>query len=187
MKPYYIFDEALPVSLCQAIISMGLEAKQHSADVYKNNGDVHNPEVRNNTIAWLRNDSINELLSEYVKHANVETGWNFHINSFEIPQFSTYEHGQYYDWHVDMGVEKPTDVAFRKLSISVALNETYTGGDFQIEEWGSPELNRIKTLHAMRTTGAVCVFPSFIQHRVTPVEAGIRYSLVGWFRGDMFK
>ena len=187
MKPYYIFDEALPEALCEAIISMGLEAKQYSAAVYKDHSDVDNPEVRNNTIAWLRNDSINELLSEYVKHANVEAGWNFHINSFEIPQFSTYEHGQYYDWHVDMGVEKPTDTAFRKLSISVALNESYIGGDFEIEEWGKPRTNRVKRLDIMHSSGTVCVFPSFMQHRVTPVTEGTRYSLVGWFRGDMFK
>ena len=188
MKPYYVFEhEPIPEQLCETIIRMGLEAKQHSSDIYKNNGDVHNPDVRNNTIAWLKNDSISELLSEYVKHANVEAGWNFHINSFEIPQFSTYEQGQYYDWHVDMGVEKPTDVAFRKLSISVALNETYTGGGFEIEEWGNPRDTRVKHIQAMKNTGAVIVFPSFMQHRITSVDAGTRYSLVGWFRGDMFK
>jgi PKHD-type hydroxylase len=55
------------------------------------------------------------------------------------------------------------------------------------KEWGSPETYRVKTLDSMSTVGSVCVFPSFIQHRVTPVKMGTRYSLVGWFRGDMFK
>lgn len=187
MKPYYIFDEPIPEELCEVIIRMGLEAQQLQADVHKNDVSVRDGGVRNNTIAWLSEPSISELLGEYVKHANVEAGWNFHINSFEIPQFSTYEHGQYYDWHVDMGVEKPTDTAFRKLSISIALNETYTGGHFEVEEWGSPNDVRVKRVIALKSTGVVCVFPSFIQHRVTPVEAGTRYSLVGWFRGDMFK
>jgi PKHD-type hydroxylase len=187
MKPYYIFDEPIPEELCEIIIRMGLEAQQLQADVHKNDVSVRDNRVRSNTISWLSEPSISELMGEYVKHANVEAGWNFHINSFEIPQFSTYEQGQYYDWHVDMGVEKPTDPAFRKLSISIALNESYIGGAFQIEEWGSPETYRVKTLDSMSTVGSVCVFPSFIQHRVTPVKMGTRYSLVGWFRGDMFK
>jgi PKHD-type hydroxylase len=187
MKPYYIFDEPIPEELCEVIIRMGLEAQQQQADVHKNDVSVRDNRVRNNTIAWLSEPSINELMGEYVKHANVEAGWNFHINSFEIPQFSTYEQGQYYDWHVDMGVEKPTDTAFRKLSISIALNETYMGGDFQVTEWGTPGTDTVVTLPAMRKTGSVCVFPSFMYHRVRAVQAGTRYSLVGWFRGDMFK
>jgi PKHD-type hydroxylase len=188
MKPYYLFeDDKLPEELCEIIIRLGLESSQNPANVRKDDLDKLDTSVRNNTVAWLNDKSINELLGEFVKTANVEAGWNFHINSFEVPQFSVYEPGQYYDWHVDMGVEKPTDPAFRKLSISIALNETYTGGHFEVEEWGNPKDNRVKRLTALKNTGTVCVFPSFIQHRVTPVEVGTRYSLVGWFRGDRWK
>ena len=187
MKPFFLFEEPVPEPLCDLIINMGLAANVEQAGVHVDNKTQQVADVRNNSIAWLNDKSISELLGEYVKHANVDGSWNFHLNSFEVPQFSIYDVSQYYDWHVDMGVEQPTDTAFRKLSISINLNETYIGGDFQVEEWGKPETDRVVTLAPMRRTGAVCVFPSFINHRVTPVTAGTRYSLVGWFRGDMFK
>ena len=189
MKPYYLFtgEDSLPEELCEVIIGIGLRAEAEQAAVYLEGKDTQKQEVRNNTISWINDKTINELLGEYVKHANKLAGWNFHINSYEVPQFSSYGPGQFYDWHVDMGVEKPTDPAYRKLSVSIALNETYMGGDFQVAEWGIPVTDTVVTLKDMRKAGSVCVFPSFIHHRVTPVEVGTRYSLVGWFRGDMFK
>ena len=80
MKPYYIFDEPIPEELCEIIIRMGLEAQQLQADVHKNDVSVRDNRVRSNTISWLSEPSISELMGEYVKHANVEAGWNFHIN-----------------------------------------------------------------------------------------------------------
>ena len=34
--------------------------------------------------------------------------------------------------------------------------------------------------------GSIIVFPSFVEHRVTPVTEGIRYSLVSWFVGPLY-
>ena len=33
-------------------------------------------------------------------------------------------------------------------------------------------------------TGDIVFFPSFIQHKVDPVESGVRYSLVSWSYGE---
>ena len=35
--------------------------------------------------------------------------------------------------------------------------------------------------------GTIIIFPSMLQHRVTPVTNGTRYSLVQWFSGPNFK
>ena len=38
-----------------------------------------------------------------------------------------------------------------------------------------------------KNAGSVIVFPSFMEHQVTPVTKGTRYSLVAWFVGPPFK
>ena len=38
-----------------------------------------------------------------------------------------------------------------------------------------------------REQGTIIVFPSFLQHCVSPVTKGIRYSLVNWTLGRPFK
>ena len=38
-----------------------------------------------------------------------------------------------------------------------------------------------------RELGTAVLFPSFIQHRVTEITRGTRYSLVGWVNGKPFR
>ena len=74
--------------------------------------------------------------------------------------------------------ELQNDNNTRKLSMSVILNSDYEGGDFEI--FGLE--NKIPRLEE----GSIIVFPSFKEHRVTPVTRGIRYSLVAWFVGPPY-
>ena len=39
----------------------------------------------------------------------------------------------------------------------------------------------------IRKVGTVLIFPSFLQHRVTKVTKGSRYSVVGWYEGNDWK
>jgi len=59
------------------------------------------------------------------------------------------------------------------------------GGEFQFATYSkekciiqTPEINKM---------GSIVVFPSDMEHRVTLVTKGIRYSLVVWFLGPPFK
>jgi PKHD-type hydroxylase len=49
------------------------------------------------------------------------------------------------------------------------------------------KVDEIKKITEIREKGSVIVFPSFIWHRVTPVTAGTRYSLVNWNLGFPFR
>ena len=40
---------------------------------------------------------------------------------------------------------------------------------------------------AKTAAGSVIVFPSCMEHRVTPITKGTRYSVVCWFVGPPFK
>ena len=39
----------------------------------------------------------------------------------------------------------------------------------------------------LRKKGSILIFPSFVEHRVTPVTKGVRKSLVGWYEGPKFR
>ena len=73
----------------------------------------------------------------------------------------------------------------RKLSMTVLLNENYKGGRFEFSHQENGE--SIITQPEFFKTGSVIVFPSFMEHRVTPVTHGARYSLVVWFLGPAFR
>ena len=82
----------------------------------------------------------------------------------------------FYDFHIDTGLYAST--SFRKLSLTVQLSSatSYDGGNL-ILKYGRED----ETMPSRRGTGVF--FPSYILHRVTPVERGTRYALVAWFRG----
>ena len=89
-----------------------------------------------------------------------------------------YHEGEYYGWHVDGNGVTPIpnqQNIVRKISVSVILNDDYTGGELDF-----------KDADPYYTTGSVIMFPSYYLHRVKPVKTGTRYSLVAWITGPKF-
>lgn len=76
----------------------------------------------------------------------------------------------------------------RKISMTINLTDgkNYKGGNLKFD-YGPHAKNRYKTCTDARTKGSVIVFPSFVQHCVTPITQGTRYSLVVWTLGKPFK
>ena len=54
--------------------------------------------------------------------------------------------------------------------------------DFQYDD-----KSNIKDVEVKPRAGDMIIFPSFIDHKVSPVTKGIRYSIVAWFGGPPFK
>jgi hypothetical protein len=77
-----------------------------------------------------------------------------------------YEKGQFIGDHADDNVP-------RVLSMSVALNDDYTGGDFMF--W-SKQVIRVPD-------GCAIMFPPnfMYPHEILPVVSGTRYSMITWF------
>lgn len=86
--------------------------------------------------------------------------------------------GEHYDWHIDRGLH----IGTRKLSLSLQLSDPddYEGGDLELWFGGEP-------IKAPRERGMITLFPSWALHRVTPVTAGVRRSLVVWVSGPSFR
>ena len=101
--------------------------------------------------------------------------YNFELAGFrEGFQFTRYDIGGHYRWHVDLGLEERMD---RKLSLTVQLSDekAYDGGELQFFP---------NSFQAPKGQGVIAIFPSFVPHRVTPVTRGTRFSLVSWVAGE---
>lgn len=139
--------------------------------------------IRNSTIKWMSPSEetswIYDRLMGCIKEAN--NVWQFNLYSIlDDIQYTEYRGGGgHYNWHVDIG---PGAISHRKVSVIVQLSDSseYTGGVLEV----STGTNSLKVSNKK---GAVILFPSFLQHRVTPVASGLRKSLVLWAGGEHFK
>ena len=98
------------------------------------------------------------------------------LGFYEGIQVASYQSGGKYDWHIDVG---PKQNSSRKLSMSIQLTDPAEC------EGGNLEFMNVADV-GERARGTLIVFPSFLQHRVTPVISGNRYSMVAWVHGKPF-
>ena len=107
-------------------------------------------------------DSLNLYKKDFPDVATVLEGRHsgFHILKY-------YVNGKY-DRHID---DFKLD-AFRRLSISINLNNDYSGGEFKFFDSYTVPLKK----------NQVIIFPSSWQfpHQILPVTSGERYSIVSW-------
>ena len=77
----------------------------------------------------------------------------------------------------------------RKLSLTLNLNKPgdYEGGNLMFDFGKHTTGNQFYECVEIRPQGSIIVFPSFLDHCVTPITKGKRYSLVLWSIGDPFK
>jgi PKHD-type hydroxylase len=139
--------------------------------------------IRNSTIKWMNPSEetswVYDRLMGCVKEAN--NVWQFNLYSIlDDIQYTEYRGGGgHYNWHIDIG---PGAISHRKVSVVVQLSDSseYTGGILEVSTGSN-------SLKVSNKKGTVILFPSFLQHRVTPVASGLRKSLVLWAGGEHFK
>ena len=101
-------------------------------------------------------------------HFKLDLDFN-HIDCF----FGRYDEGMHYSsLHMDCIAGEVQ----RKLSFSLLLNDNFQGGDFMTLT------NSVVDCPA----GKLLIFPSFLPHKVSVVEAGSRYVIFGWVYGPNF-
>jgi len=142
---------------------------------------------RSSKVAWIKeNDELYEDIKEVIFNHNVKADWNFKLKEFEPLQYTIYEEGEHYDWHIDSHT-KPYDNGYiRKLSFTLCLNEDYEGGELEIANLNPKRINQNIKFKDKFTTGTIVTFPSFMWHKVHPVTKGTRKVLVGWVVGPPF-
>jgi PKHD-type hydroxylase len=147
-------------------------------------GGVELSSYRRSHVSWVKREQGFQWLYERI--AALAQGFNSRFFGLELSgieqalQVARYDAARQggYDWHTDFGTAEQT----RKLSISIQLSHgaAYAGGDLELDV--STEVTK-----AGRERGLAIAFPSFVRHRVAPVTAGVRYSLVAWVHGPRFR
>jgi PKHD-type hydroxylase len=176
------YAAAFTPSDCQAIIDTHFK-KEAVAEAMT--GDLVNQSVndhRKTNICWIpENDPVVLYLFNQALIANSKANWGFEIDSCEQGQLGEYTPGGHYDWHADEEFFNKEKGKHRKVSLVMQLSDpdTYEGGDLLV---GLKEEAR-----ALRQQGSIIVFPSEMQHKVTPVIKGTRYSIVLWASGPVMR
>ena len=212
---YWYFSGVLTPKFCDEVIKYANAQKETMAITggYGSGRDINKEPLnkeeikdlkrkRNSDLVWLNDTWIYKELHPYVHKANAMAGWNFDWERSESCQFTKYKLNQYYDWHCDSW-DKPYDRKdpnhpehgrIRKLSMTCQLTDgsEYSGGELEFDFRNYDPHMRDESKHKIQCKeilpkGSIIVFPSHIWHRVKPVTAGTRYSLVVWHLGKPFR
>ena len=187
------------------ILEKDIEKFDDWQDDSKVMGNQLAPKIRNSKNAWIPTEHwIGGLIWYYIQKANRE---NFLYDLWDIDggsiQYTHYEPGDYYTWHVDgditssfkpnikpgSGVNISEDQVLqkgecvRKLSFSLQLSDAkdYKGGEVEFINYAG------ERYFAPKQKGTLIVFDSRTKHRVRTVKSGLRKSLVGWVVGPRWK
>ena len=176
---------------CDRVIELG-EALPAEAGVLEDGGDGLDNTLRSATISWMALGTETRWVFERLEKAAEAANQHFWFDLGGLEedlQYTVYDQpGSFYTWHQD-GLDG--EVATRKLSLVVQLSppEDYRGNELEFldvaEDWTPAE--REAWLGDSQQRGWVVAFPAFEQHRVLPLEAGIRRSLVCWVSGPPFR
>jgi PKHD-type hydroxylase len=174
---FWHWSNEIPPLVCDAVVGRGLILSQGTALVGDGEEGVVDEAVRKTKVGFFQGDAdawLYHILWGYMKKANENSGWKFKITHQQEPQFTVYDKDFFYDFHEDASFHEKD---MRKLSLVVFLSEPtdYTGGGFEFREDNMEQIPTGK--------GSILAFPSFLYHRVAPVESGVRYSIVNWFTG----
>ena len=175
-KPFHI---TLPDNFCNRIIK-----ENESLDIIDGTVESKDKNRRSSKISWVPQDKFPKELQQCIDSANKL--YNFSLHEFESLQYSRYEEGDHYDWHVDNHSKLYNNGMIRKLSFSICLNDEFEGGDFDLGR-PSPLTGKTNIETFKLKKGQMIVFPSHTWHKVNKVTKGIRKTLVGWVVGSQWK
>jgi PKHD-type hydroxylase len=183
LEPFTTWDGAFTAEELDAIVAYGDALRRAEATVLDSAVDSQNNSFRSTRISWIEQSQETLWLHQKLVGATSsinQQAYGFDLSTLESLQYTVYlaGEGSHYDWHVDHG-RTPRR---RKLSLVLQLSAPtdYEGCELQI--YAS---NQIDT--APKTRGTLIAFPSYTLHRVTPITAGLRKSLVMWCSGPRFR
>jgi PKHD-type hydroxylase len=180
---YWLWDGALSQEFCDYVLkSVNWAESKNGTIAAESARQVFDPNVRVTDIIWEDPmQPIGCVAQTYINSANIQAGWEYSLSGFEKVQLGRYkaENKGHYDWHMDSF--PPQNGIQRKLSCVILLNDP---SEF---EGGILQFKGIEDRNVLTKRGSIIVFPSFIEHKVTPVTAGTRYTAVTWASGPTFK
>ena len=194
--PVYTIPKRIPDHICNKIIRHGISLQPKTAVIRESDVDE---KLRKSNVSWFHTERwIGKWIIDGAKQVCRQVGWD--ITWPESIQFTVYNAPDgHYSWHQDCyGLDNSEyanseNMNSRQRKVSIVSNITdpseYEGGELEIiDPTVSPDAPmEDKIVKVSKERGQVCVFPSFLYHRVTPITKGTRYSLVCWLRGPEYK
>ena len=175
--------------VCAKILEEGLKLPVKDATLGVD-GNTDLVDYRKSKVRFIqKNDPNFQWLFDELWKLAIETNDNwfsFHISRITYIQLAEYDesYSGHYDKHHDVFWMNNDPYYHRKLTAVIQLSDpsTYGGGNLELyNTQESPSTDEI------RTQGTVLLFPSFLEHQVTEVTKGIRYSLACWFDGPKWR
>ena len=179
---YWKWDAVLSKEFCRSALEQIDWATAETATLGQQEKPVVDPKIRRTDILWQESTQPLGCIAKcYMEMANQSAEWKYSLGGQEKTQLSRYKSIDegHYDWHMD--AEPPQNGIQRKLSCVILLNDT---SEF---EGGVLQLKGMEDQNILDKQGSIIVFPSFIEHKVTPVTKGVRYSAVTWASGPSFR
>ena len=178
---YWKWDAVLSKEFCHSALEQIDWATAETASIV-NEKSVVDAKIRRTDVVWQESmQPLGCIAKCYIETANQYAEWGYSLGSQEKTQLGRYKSTDegYYDWHMD--AMPPQNGIQRKLSCVILLNDPseFEGGILQFK--GMEDQN------VLDQRGSVIVFPSFIEHKVTPVTKGVRYTAVTWASGPSFR
>ena len=186
LDKWYRFPRGFTVDECNKIVASFKNKNLIKASVGDGNNGIVDENHRKSKVFWIPKVKQYDWIYTKVLKLVAEANDNFfHFDIADISenlQFTRYDVGEKYDWHIDFGGEQFHGL--RKLSLVVQLSDQceYEGGELQ---FGNSTDDNIQV--AEKNKGCTIIFPSYMRHRATEVTQGTRYSLVLWISGPPFR
>jgi PKHD-type hydroxylase len=184
---YWFWENALPKWFCEEQIKNIDWSKQEKGKVYNYQQNPpkqgYDENLRIVDLVWESETSpIGCIAQAYANIANATAGWNYELIGSERIQIAKYSYKDksFHDWHQDHGYFPDENGLLRKLSISILLSDenSFEGGLFEFKNFDK---------QPMLKQGSILVFPSQLEHRVSPMISGERYSAVTWINGPAYR
>ena len=110
--------------------------------------------------------------------------WNFEIEHFNRAglYYACYDNiGDHYGWHTDKTEKYGTEKGFVKIAAILQLTDPweYTGANLQCMTDGLISVPKQK--------GLFMIMPGWVTHQVTPIQSGVRKSMIVWMMGPPYK
>jgi Rps23 Pro-64 3,4-dihydroxylase Tpa1-like proline 4-hydroxylase len=138
--------------------------------------EEHNYDVRKSNVVFYpyyqKFPFILEKISKLINENISVKGFDLDYKNSEF-QFTEYKIGDFFGWHRDITGSEITQYK-RYCSLVIQLNDEYEDGDLEIK------LSDNSVMTVEKGIGNVIVFLSNMEHRVTSVKSGNRYTLVNW-------
>ena len=158
------------------------EKKLMDSGIIRSNNEGYDKDFRYSSQANVSSTNpVVEKVREVSKYAN-ENYFKINISDYSRENhFVQYDVAGKFEAHTDIiwkaDVDNLDKKPIRKLTCVTLLNDDFTGGKLAL--WYTGNRYSFKF-----NKGDVILFPSYVQHKVDPVESGVRYSLVSWSYGE---